>query len=50
MVLDRSLPPASLNAFDRLHQDFATDGELVYIPNVGFPNSNSYVRPLVIGR
>ena len=34
--------PVSLNAFDRLYQDFATDGKLVYIPNVGFPNSNSY--------
>ena len=34
--------PVSLDAFDRLYLDFATDGELVYIPNAGFPTSNSY--------
>ena len=34
--------PVSLNAFDRLYNDFATDGDLVYLPNVGFPTSNSY--------
>jgi hypothetical protein len=34
--------PVSLAAFDRAYQDFATDGELFYLPNVGFPTSNSY--------
>ena len=34
--------PVTLDAFDRLYTDFATDGELVYVPNVGFPSSNSY--------
>jgi hypothetical protein len=34
--------PVSLAAFDRLYQDFATDGELFYLPNVGFPTSTSY--------
>ena len=36
--------PVSLDAFDRLYSDFATDGELVYIPNSGFPTSNSCVE------
>lgn len=34
--------PVSLNAFDRLFTDFATDGRLVYLANVGFPTSNNY--------
>ena len=34
--------PVTLNAFDRLFKDFATDGDLIYVPNVGFPTSNSY--------
>ena len=34
--------PVTLDAFDRLYTDFATDGKLVYVPNVGFPTSNSY--------
>ena len=40
--------PVSLNAFDRLFTDFATDGKLVYLTNTGFPTTNSCVAPLHI--